>query len=126
MKGSFPRFVIVGGIGFVVDIGVLQLLLMAGWNAVGARAVSIPLAVFATWLLNRSFTFPDAQQGPALPSFLRYAGVSATGATVNFTVYAALVFMGLAPLLALAVASIVALTVNYLGSKHFAFRVKRT
>jgi putative flippase GtrA len=61
-----------------------------------------------------------------LPSLLRYAGVSALGASINFTVYTALVMMSASmaarPLMALAVASVVALIVNYLGSKHFAFR----
>lgn len=123
---SFLRFGMVGCVGFAVDAGVLQLLLLAGWGPVGARAVAIPVAVFATWVLNRSFTFPEAQSGPALASFLRYAGVSAAGAGVNFVVYAALVLVGVQPLLALVAASVVAMAVNYLGSKHFAFRVTRT
>ena len=122
--GSFLRFGMVGAIGFVVDAGVLQLLLAAGWAAVPARAVAIPVAVFATWVLNRSFTFPEAQQGPALPSLVRYAGVSATGAAVNFAVYTALVFLSVQPLAALALGSIVAMAVNYLGSKHFAFATR--
>ena len=122
--GSFLRFGLVGAIGFAVDAGVLQLLLLAGWDPLSARAVAIPVAVFATWLLNRSFTFPGAQQGPALASLVRYAGVSATGAAVNFAVYTALVIVSLPPLAALAVASIVAMAVNYLGSKHYAFATR--
>jgi putative flippase GtrA len=122
--GSFLRFGMVGVIGFAVDAGVLALLLLAGWDPVAARAVAIPVAVFATWALNRSFTFPEAQQGPALASLVRYAGVSATGAAVNFAVYTALVFLAVPPLAALAVASIVAMAVNYLGSKHFAFATR--
>ena len=122
--GSFLRFGMVGAIGFAVDAGVLQLLLLAGWSPVPARAVAIPVAVFATWVLNRGFTFPEAQQGPALASLVRYAGVSATGAAVNFAVYTALVFVAVQPLAALAVASIVAMAVNYLGSKHFAFATR--
>jgi putative flippase GtrA len=52
--------------------------------------------------------------------------VSALGAGVNFVVYSLLVFssqgMAATPLVPLAIASIIALIVNYLGSKHFAFR----
>ena len=123
---SFLRFGIVGAVGFAVDAGVLQLLLLAGWHPVAARAVAIPVAVLATWALNRSFTFPEAQQGPALASLLRYAGVSAAGAAVNFSVYTAFVFLGAQPLPALVAGSLFAMAVNYLGSKHFAFRVRRT
>lgn len=122
---AFLRFALVGAIGFIVDAGVLQGLILLGWEPVGARAVAIPVAVLATWSLNRSFTFPEAQQGPALASLARYAGVSATGAGLNFAVYALLVLGGLHPLVSLALASVVALAVNYLGSKHFAFRVTR-
>jgi putative flippase GtrA len=123
---SFMRFGVVGALGFVVDAGVLQLLLMLGWGPVGARAVAIPVAVLATWALNRRFTFPEAQAGPALASLLRYAGVSAVGAAVNFIVYTALVLASATvaahPMAALAVGSIAAMLVNYLGSRHFAFR----
>ena len=69
----------------------MQLLVsVAGAGVIEARAVSIPVAVLATWLLNRGFTFRH-QASPALPSLARYAAVSAAGASVNFVVYTALV-----------------------------------
>ena len=123
----FLRFACVGVVGFAVDAGVLQALVsLAHWGPIAARGVAIPVAVFATWLLNRTITFPEAVGGPALASLLRYAMVSAAGAGVNFAVYAVLVFasaiLAAHPLVPLAVASIVALLVNYLGSRYFAFR----
>ena len=128
-SSRFLRFALVGVVGFVVDAGVLQALIsLAGWGPIAARAVAIPVAVFATWLLNRTITFPDSHGGPVLASMARYAAVSAVGASVNFIVYSALVFasqaMAALPIVPLAIASIVALIVNYLGSKHFAFRLK--
>ena len=126
-SSQFLRFAVVGVVGFVVDAGVLQALItLAGWGPIGARAVAIPVAVFATWLLNRTITFAASHTGPALRSLVRYATVSAAGASVNFAVYTVLVFasraMAALPMVPLAIASIVALVVNYLGSKHFAFR----
>jgi putative flippase GtrA len=123
----FMRFGLVGALGFVVDAGVMQLLVtFAGAGAIEARAVSIPTAVLATWALNRSFTFGKAADRAALPSLARYVAVSAAGATVNFIVYSALVLasstLAARPMIPLAIASIVALVFNYLGSKHFAFR----
>jgi len=125
-RSRFLRFALVGVVGFVVDAGMLQLLVTwAGWGPIAARLVAIPSAVLATWLLNRTITFPESHGGPALTSLLRYALVSAAGAGVNFCVYSALVFasaaMAALPILPLAIASCVALVVNYLGSKHFAF-----
>lgn len=126
-QSQFLRFGLVGVVGFVVDAGVLQALVtLAGWGPIAARLVAVPTAVFATWLLNRTITFPESHGGPALRSLVRYAAVSAAGAGVNFCVYSALVVssasMAALPILPLAIASIVALVVNYLGSKHFAFR----
>lgn len=126
-QSQFLRFALVGVVGFVVDAGVLQALVtLAGWGPITARLVAVPTAVFATWMLNRTVTFPESHGGPALRSLLRYAAVSAAGAGVNFLVYTVLVFasasMAAMPILPLAIASIVALVVNYLGSKHYAFR----
>ena len=123
----FLKFGVVGTLGFVVDAGVMQLLVsFAGVGAIEARAVSIPTAVLATWLLNRSFTFGKTSAAPALASLARYVAVSAGGATINFLVYTALVMASAAlaatPMIPLAIASVVALVFNYLGSKHFAFR----
>ena len=126
-SSRFLRFALVGVVGFVVDAGVLQALItFAGWGPIAARAVAVPVAVFATWLLNRTVTFPGSHGGPALHSLARYIAVSAVGASVNFLVYTVLVSisnaMAALPIVPLAMASIVALIVNYLGSKHFAFR----
>ena len=126
-QSQFLRFGLVGVVGFVVDAGVLQALIsLAGWGPIAARLVAVPTAVFATWLLNRTITFPESHGGPVLRSLWRYAVVSAAGASVNFCVYTALVFasatMAAMPILPLAIGSIIALIVNFLGSKHFAFR----
>lgn len=124
---SFLRFGLVGTVGFIVDGGLLQTLVsVAGWGPVEARLASFPTAVFVTWLLNRKITFRESANVPAYRSLLRYVVVSLAGASVNLFVYTALVLvsseMAARPLVPLAIASIVALIVNYLGSKHFAFR----
>lgn len=124
---SFLRFGLVGAVGFLVDGGLLQALVgLAGWGVIHARIVSFPVAVFATWLLNRHFTFKPAHDGAAGLSFSRYVVVSLGGASVNFMIYTALVLsmapMAALPIVPLGIASIVALAFNYLGSKHFAFR----
>ena len=121
------RFGLVGTVGFVVDGGLLQLLVtFGGWGPVAARLVSFPLAVLATWWLNRQFTFAGQDRGGLLASLVRYVAVSIVGPAVNFGVYTSLVFgsaaMAARPLVPFAIASVLALAFNYLGSKHFAFR----
>ncbi|HYD75898.1 GtrA family protein [Ramlibacter sp.] len=120
------RFSLVGGIGFVVDGGLLQALVsIAGWGPIAARAISFPAAVLATWWLHRGFTFPDPGIG-LLRSLGRYLAVSLVGTGVNFGLYTGLVLaspaMAARPIVPFAIASIAALAFNYLGSKHFAFR----
>lgn len=124
---GFLRFGLVGTVGFLVDGGLLQALVdLAGWGVIHARILSFPVAVFATWLLNRHFTFDQANDGAAGRSFARYVAVSLGGASVNFIIYTVLVLsmasMAALPIVPLAIASIAALAFNYLGSKHFAFR----
>jgi putative flippase GtrA len=124
---TFLRFGLVGAVGFLVDGGMLQALVGLGnWGAIQARLLSFPVAVFATWLLNRHFTFSRTNNGTASRSFARYVAVSLGGASINFLIYTVLVlsmaFMAALPIVPLAIASIVALAFNYFGSKHFAFR----
>jgi putative flippase GtrA len=119
------RFGIVGVAGFLVDGGLLQALItFAGWGPVSARLISFPAAVLATWLLNYTFTF--ASGASLLQSLWRYVLVSLGGASVNFLIYTSLVVASLGllsvPIVSLAIASIVALAFNFLGSKYFAFR----
>ena len=54
----FAKFLVVGGIGFLVDAGVLTLAVRhLGASVYAARALSFSVAVLATWLLNRTYVF---------------------------------------------------------------------
>ncbi len=122
------RFALVGTVGFAVDGGLLQMLVWSGWGPITARAISFPVAVLATWWLNRSITFRGQDEGPLWASLLRYVAVSIVGTAVNFGVYTSLVLgsaaMAAQPIVPFAIASVIALVFNYLGSKHFAFKAK--
>lgn len=120
---SFFRFCLVGALGFLVDAGVLMALLALGLlGPISARIVSILVAVTMTWVLNRVLTF-RSDDPRYLFEWSRYALVNGIGALVNYGCYVAclLLIPGIAPLLALAVGSAVALLANYLGSRHFVF-----
>jgi putative flippase GtrA len=126
------RFGIVGAVGFAVDGGVLTLLVtLGGWGPITSRAISFPVAVVATWLLNRTFTFRSTARtgAAAAQEYLRYFGVQLTGALVNVLVYAALVLhwpaLGEVPILPLAIASAVAMVVNFAGARLLVFSSAR-
>ena len=125
---EFLSFAVVGGIGFVVDVGVLYLLAPSlGWYA--ARVVSFIAAATATWLLNRRFTFRARHSGTSIVrEYVHYMLTMLAGALVNYTAYViTLHWVGgpLAPALGVAIGSCAGLVVNFLSARHIVFRTVR-
>lgn len=117
------RFVIAGGIGFMVDAIVLMLLLRATpLDPFSARVLSITAALSATWMLNRYITFGPSSRRVVVEG-TRYGGVGAATSLVNYCVYSALLvaFPGLQPLAALVAASALAMVLSYLGYSRLVF-----
>jgi putative flippase GtrA len=125
------RFIVVGGIGFLVDAGVLTLAVRHLYASVyEARALSFTMAVLATWLLNRTFVFATGEDAsPILAEYGRYFTTQVIGALSNLLVFAALIeaFPRLAstPVVPLAVGAVLGALVNYAGSAWWVFRPKR-
>jgi putative flippase GtrA len=107
-------FALAGGTGFAVDFVVLAVALASGLGPFAGRAPSFAAAVMATYLINANLTF-EASDRIGVRSLAAYVATSAGGLAVNIAVYAALVSAGLAPLGALAIASLCALGFNYAG-----------
>ncbi len=128
LDGHFMRFCCVGGLGFVIDFTVLKTVVHLGLNPIAARCVSFSVAVVATWLVNRAWTFKEHSTpgGSLIREFAGYLAVQSVGFAANFSVYSAMV-IGISALngrlLPPAVAgTVVGLVVNYLGVKHLVFR----
>ncbi|MGI9371823.1 MAG: GtrA family protein [Hyphomicrobiales bacterium] len=119
---SFLRFCAVGVFGFLVDAGLLITLITFGASPILARAISVIIAITATWAANRMWTFRSTDENLGL-EWLRYLATSAAGAAVNFAIYCTILFSFplTSPILALAIGSGIALVVNYLGARFFAF-----
>ena len=128
---TFLRFAVVGTAGFCVDGGVLYALVHgAGVNPYAARFVSFPIAVAVTWMLNRFWTFRTGGAGGRLREAAVYLGVQCAGGAANIAVYSA-VLMSFPALkgwlwLPLGLGSAAGLCLTFLGSKHLAFRSRRT
>ena len=129
LPDGVPEFVVVGGIGFVVDAAILSTLIH-GFD-IGpyvARFFSFAGAVTVTWLLNRVWTFSRKMTDHKSSEYTRYIFVQTCGWVINFGVYATCIASSSAmrslPVLALAVGSIVAATFNFLGARHFVFTGK--
>ena len=123
---GFPAFVVVGGIGFIVDASILAILVHGyGWGDYTARIVSFSVAVTATWYLNRHYVFSERKTLDRRSEYSRYLAVQLFGMAINFLVYSLCIVssatMDRWPVLALAVGSAVALFFNYAGARLFVF-----
>jgi len=123
------RFGIVGILGFIVDAGVLSLLIeLTEVNIYLARLISFVVAVLSTWFVNRNFTFRHMRvtERSIHGEYFRYFGVQTCGAAINLLVFFFLIQMipmlRLIPVVPLAAGSIVALAFNYVAARRFVFR----
>lgn len=121
---EFSRFLLVGAVGFIVDGGALMLLVHGGeFSPVWSRIPSFLVAVTVTWWLHRHFTFTRIRGvAPSFAEWLRFVTGNAVGNAANLTIYWFLLgIVGWSPLIALAVASVVATGVNYTMSARWVF-----
>jgi putative flippase GtrA len=117
------RFALAGGVGFVADAAALWLLLAV--TPVGpfvARVLSIGFALCVTWQINRHLTFSPSSRGVAREG-ARYGGVGIATSIVNYLVYCAtlLALPAMPPLAALAIASLIAMALSFLGYSRLVF-----
>lgn len=112
------RFLVTGTTGFIVDAVVLTLLTGIGvLGPAAARGISFPSALLVTWAMNRAWAFGDRERPRVGRELAGYVAIQLTSFAVNYVIFLALVegWFGakLAPVPALAVASIAAAALTY-------------
>ena len=128
--GQFLRFGLVGGIGFLVDAGLLTLMLDLGLGYYGGRLISFLGAATTTWILNRSFTFRRETPPATHPAgeWLAYLGLMVVGGVVNYGTYAAAVELSEPvrryPAIGVALGSIAGMAINFWSAKTLVFERK--
>jgi putative flippase GtrA len=83
---EFIRFGLVGGVGFIVDVGVFNLLRITVLDPshvhggpVYAKLISTALAIAINWLGNRFWTFRDRRRSDVLRESIEFVIVSVAG-----------------------------------------------
>ncbi len=122
----FWRFCLIGTIGFLVDGSLLVLFLATTeFGPFISRLISFSFAVLMTWVLNRNWAFHDTCRNNMLHELVLYLSVQGVGIGINFTVYSLLIIYGAppfsTPLFALAIASAISLTANFMGLSRAVF-----
>jgi putative flippase GtrA len=90
---EFLRFGLVGLAGYVVDVVVLRLGLLAGLGLYWGRVPSYVAAASTTWWLNRRFTFRGSTRAGAAPGrqWAVFVVAMLPGLALNYGTYALLV-----------------------------------
>lgn len=117
-RRSLLAFGAVGVAGFVVDASVMTLLVeRLMWPPIQGRAVSFPLAVTTTWLLNRNLAFRGLGPRSTSAEYAGYVTIQIFGALVNVGVFLGCILiwpvLASAPIVPLAVGAVIALLLNF-------------
>lgn len=122
------RFSMVGVVAFVVNAGLVELL-VAKTGPVWAQCIAFPFAATVAWQLNRRFTF-TASGLPPRQEWIRYILANGVGWLINNGTYLGLVLtvplIADHPSLAVAAGSIAGLAANFLSSRQFVFNNNST
>jgi putative flippase GtrA len=124
LLAQIGRFAVVGSAGFVIDGGLLYLLVLNGADPYLARGISFPPAVTATWYLNRVWTFA-VRTGTPRRQYTRYVAVQIAGALGNYAVYALILLFihrtAGGAIVAFAAGSAAGLLINFVGARTLVF-----
>jgi putative flippase GtrA len=120
------RFLGVGALGLVTDLGVFTAVITLFNAPLIVRLASLAVATVVTWRLNRALTFERSGRRQSEEA-MRYAVVTAVAQGISYAVFAALVLSVLhwLPQAALVAGAAVAALFSYFGHRLFAFAPHR-
>jgi len=85
------QFLVVGGLGTIVNLALLTLLLASGVRVNAAIGAAIAISMVFNFLLNRRFTFGYARKGSIVRQFFGFVAACSLGALLNYFTASALV-----------------------------------
>ena len=118
------QFLVVGGLGTVVNLAVLTLLVALGVGVKVSIGAAIAVSMVFNFVLNRRFTFDYARNGSIVKQFFGYVGACSLGALFNYLVTSELTakFPVLYPQAAALAGIAVGVGVNFLVNRFAVFK----
>jgi putative flippase GtrA len=119
------KFLVVGAIGFGVDIGLLSGLTALSTDPLLSRCVSAPVAITVTWILNRLFVFRTSGRLKPAGEYARHVTTQTSAFALNMAAYWWLISGEAVTVMDAAVAacigSAIGLIINYVGSRYWTY-----
>lgn len=128
MSGQAVRFVVVGLLNTVVDLGIFYLLgLIPGMPSVAAKAISYVLGICNSFIWNKYWTFNAKGSAKGAREFALFFLVNIPPLVVNVVVFSLLGLWTdsgsvLLRMVKAFIAAVIAVVWNFLGSRYLAFR----
>jgi len=128
---EMARFLAVGGLSFVVDLGLFNLLLygpgqLLGHKPLTAKVLSVTLATLVSWVGNRYWTFSDHKTNRGARELVVYGAINVVGAlvpvgTLAFSRYTLALAGPLADNVSTVLGIAAATVLRYVGYKKWVF-----
>jgi putative flippase GtrA len=121
------KYLLVCGCGFAADLAVLKLGVMLGMEPAWARVISLICAMHVTFVLNGLIVFQGFERGARLAhQWFCYMATNAFGNLCNLLVFTTLLSLHVQVIsntvFAVATGGMVAVCINYLGTRLFVFK----
>lgn len=128
MSPRLARFLVVGAVGAVVNLGSLAVLVAAGMNKYLASPIAIELSILSNFVLHETWTFADRPRGDALwVRGLKFKTVAVLALVASYASFVLLSFLipRMPPVVAQAIAILPGTAVNYLCNSRWTFPAAR-
>jgi len=123
---ELSAFGVVGGVGFVVDLALFQLLYTSGVGAVTAKLLATLVSMTVAFLGHRYWSFAHRQQRSLREGYLRFAAINAVTLVIGVVIVAVVRYpLGQENVLALQAANVTSIavgtTVRWLAYRRWVF-----
>ncbi|MDR3557668.1 MAG: glycosyltransferase family 2 protein [Syntrophobacteraceae bacterium] len=121
---NLVHFLAVGGLGSIVNLGILTLLIALGFGIKVSIGAAIAISMVFNFALNRRFTFSGARKGSLVKQFFGYVGACSLGGLLNYFVTSEVTskFPAVYPQVAALAGIIAGVSVNFLVNQFAVFK----